>query len=172
MRGFAMTRSMLLSVTMIGAVLAVFAAASTFAAFTSSDSDSGSVTAGTVNITVEGTGAPGLVFTTGSAGCDLALAPGDICGPDTVTVTNNGPLAVTLGTPSADYTGGLSSCNPGPSSALSSTIDNLSYTPGVTVVAASGTQTFDITAELDAAADNACQGLSGTVTVTVEATST
>ena len=88
-------RSVLLSMAVIGGALALLAAGGTFAVFTESDTDTGTVTAGNVEITVEGTGAPGLVFN-GASECPAALAPGDTC-QDVVTVLNVGSLDVTLG---------------------------------------------------------------------------
>lgn len=172
MRGFALTRSMLLSVTMIGAVLAVFAAASTFAAFTSSDTDSGTVTAGTATIRLQGTAAtPGeITFGPGAAGCPVNLAPGNSC-VATVTVTNEGSLAVVL-TPdpttdidvSTTDTVDPAGCTPADWSASAGTFVDPNLDPGEST-------TFELTVTLDGAANNGCQGETATVEVTVAAES-
>lgn len=168
MSSLGLSRSILLSVVTIAAMLAVFATATTFAAFTSSDSDSGEVTAGTVSIEVLGTGT--LNFTGGSLNCPSAIAPGDICGPDEVTVTNNGDLAVTLSDPVVSATGDLSTCDGG--GHLGATTGAQSYTADSTVLAPGEFATFEISAALDGVAGNDCQSQTGTVTVEVTATST
>ena len=170
MRGFAMTRSMLLSVTVIGAVLAVFATASTFAAFTTSDSDSGTVTAGDVEIDVHGTDNPGLVFNDPIASCPSPMAPGDSC-TATVTVENIGSLPVQLipDPPTASVVTSESlvpaGCTDGDWSAVASFFDDAFLDPG-------DIANFTVTVTLDALANNGCQGETATVTVTVDAEST
>lgn len=162
-----MKRSILLSLLVIGAAGAFMFGTGTFAPFTATDSDEGTITAGTVSITVLGSGT--LDFTDGAGGCDSAVLPGDTCGPDTVTVTNTGTVDVTLSSPNVTPSGDLSTCDGGGN--LSGATTSLSYTPDTTVIAPNGTATFDITATLDGSAGNDCMGDSGTVNVAVTATS-
>lgn len=157
-----MKRSILMSLLVIGGAIALLAGAGTFAPFTSTDSDSGDVTAGTVAITVVGTGT--IDFASGDLGCDLNLAPGDTCGPDTVTVENTGSLPVTLSDPVPSESGDLETCGDG---------DNLTTTVGAlsdTTLDPTETATFDVEVTLEADADNDCQGATGTIEVEVTAT--
>ncbi len=122
--------------------------------------------AGSVEITVTGSGAGGsLAFTVG-AGCPDKMKPGDTCKAE-VTVTNTGGEKVALSAPTAEESGDLETCGGGDS--LSTTFSNFSYT-AATVIPPGGTGTFDVSVTLAAGATNDCQGKSGTVTVTVTAT--
>jgi predicted ribosomally synthesized peptide with SipW-like signal peptide len=161
-----MKRTILVSLLVVGAALALLAGGATFAPFTDTDSDSGDVAAGTVDIEVLGTGT--LDFSAGDPGCPAAMAPGDTCGPDTVTITNNGSLSVTLSDPAVTYSGDLSTCDGG--GKLSASTSAQSYTADVTVLDPTDTATFDISATLDSSAGDDCQGATGTVTVAVTAT--
>jgi hypothetical protein len=136
-----------------------------------------SVHAATVDIEVTGSG-PGnsLGFTIGSAGCPDALLGSESCTAQ-VTVTNLGDDPVTLSSPTASESGALETCTGddpdspgGGGNNLSTSIQNLSYTPNSTVLDNGETATFTVTVLLSAAAPNACQGKTGTVTVRVTAT--
>ncbi len=164
-----MNRSILLSLTTIGAVVGLFASAATFAAFTSSDTESGSVTAGSVTIDVFGSPGSALSFDPGATGCPTALAPGDTC-TETVNVTNNGTLPVTIslapGSPSISIVDSIApaGCAAGDWSTLAGAFGDSTLAPGQTT-----TFTLDVT--LLSAAVNGCQGETATVTATVDATS-
>jgi len=165
-----------MSLLVIGAVGAFMFGAGTFAPFTDSASDSGTITAGTVSITVEGTGASldfELVAT--ATDCDL-VAPGDVC-DDIVTVANTGNFEVTL-SPSpagAVESGDLETCGDGDQ--LSTVVGAYTdvATDGVTTLAAGDSETFTVTTTFSASSTqvltDTCQGDQGTVTVTVDATS-
>jgi predicted ribosomally synthesized peptide with SipW-like signal peptide len=89
-----MRRSILFSLMVIGAVIAVVAGASTFSAFTSSDSISGTVTAGKLKVDLDQTSGTEIdtTFTLGNGtDCDTGeMAPGDDCVVN-LTVQNENP---------------------------------------------------------------------------------
>ncbi len=163
-----MKRSILMSLVVIGAVVALLAGGATFAPFTDSDSDKGEVTAGNVEIEVLGTGT--LTFDAPVVSCPSPMAPGDTC-TASVQVQNTGDLTVTLSDPSHSITnvsGGEGTCDAGDWTTATA---NLSYTPDVTNVAPGGVKTFNAKVTLDSDAQEGCQGATAEVTVEVTATS-
>jgi spore coat-associated protein N len=159
-------RSILLSVLIIGAVAALVGAGS-WAAFTDSGTASGTVTAGTVDIKLNGSDTASLTFSS-APGCPNAMAPGDSC-TATVTVTNgNSSLALdyTIGTPTV--TPSNSSCTSFSASVTSPT--DTAGDPGHMPAGAPDSETFDVTVTLASSAGNECQGASATVSVPVNAT--
>lgn len=168
-----MKRSILFSLLVIGAVVALVAGAGTFAPFTTSDDDAGEVTATTLSITVAGTGT--LDFSTGDAGCPTDLLPGDTC-EDTVTVTNFSGVEVEITDVSIVESDPLEDCALGNS--LSTVTDPAD--PTGTILDASGgpndSTQFDIEVTFSPTGTQAqiddCQGDTGTVEVTVTATNT
>jgi len=163
-----MKRSILMSLVVIGAAVALLAGGATFAPFTDTDSDSGSVTAGNVEITVEGTGT--LKFDAPAVSCPTPMAPGDTC-TASVEVTNTGDLTVTLSDPSHSITavtGGEGYCD---ASDWTTATANVSYTPDVTKVAPLGTKTFNVKVTLKPDAEQGCQKATADVKVEVTATS-
>ncbi len=161
-----MHRSILISVLVIGAVLAIVAGVGTYATFTDTDSSSGDVKAGTVDISANAEGPDtDLAFTTGSLSCPDNLAIGDACTAD-VTVTNNGSLAV-------DYTGSAGEIETAPNGGSDCFSVALDATLTSGALAASGSATGTVTVTLDNPGDpgfdNKCQGASDDVTVTIDA---
>jgi hypothetical protein len=165
-----MKRSILVSLLVIGTVGAFTFGTGTFAPFTAEDSDSGTITAGGVSISVEGTGAS-LDFDSGAAGCDDAVLPGDTCGPDTVTVTNTGTVDLTITSIASSEAGDLEVCGDGDNLTTTTTALTDVAGDGAAALAAGDSETFDVDVTLEGDATNDCQGDSGTVTVTVTASS-
>lgn len=168
-----MNRSILLSLTTIGAVVGLFASAATFAAFTSSDTESGSVTAGTVAINaqgdVTGTATNGLSFDPGAAGCPLALAPGNTC-TETVHVKNVGSLPVTVSFAGPPTVTNFETVGTGVTMPDCTAGDWITTgTLAATAVAPGAEVTFPVTIQLHPSANNGCQGESPLVSVTVTA---
>lgn len=161
-------RRSLASLSFLALALAVLAFGAVYAPFTAEDSDSGTITAANLSITVKGT-TTSLDFELPSfIDCD-AIFPGDVC-KDVVLVTNNSDVEVTLATPTAMESGALEDCDGGDQ--LSTTF-NLGYNPDVQVISGGGgIATFDIITTFSAGAGDECQGETGTVEVTVVATAT
>ena len=167
-----MPRSVLLSVLTIGAALTLLAAGGTFAAFTTSDSDNGDITAATLAIEVIGIGdSLDFELVTTETPC-TAIVPGNVCDA-LVQVTNNSGVQVTITNRTAVATGDLQDCGDGGDN-LISVLGAVSDVGGDTasVLAASAVETFTVTttftptgttqAEVDL-----CQGQTGNVVVTV-----
>lgn len=171
-RSIFMNRSILMSIAVIGAAIALVGGGGAFSAFSDTDIESGAVTAGNVDINVNGEGpvSAGLAFG-GGAGCPGPIAPGVSC-TATATVTNTGSLPVTLGVPA--LTPAITTPGEGACSAIADwTVSAGAYAPDGTLTAAGGgdvTATSVITATLDADAADGCQGAVLTVTVSVTAT--
>lgn len=166
-------RRSLASLSFVALAAAVLMVGGLYAPFTDTDSDSGTITAGTVSIVVLGTETSldfELVSDPGTD-CD-AVFPGDAC-TDVVLVTNTGDVKVTLSAPSATESGDLETCGDGDqlSTAFAPT-----YTPNVTKIGVGGVATFTVTTTFLASSTQAltddCQGDTGTVEVTVVATAT
>ena len=168
-----MKRSILLSLLVIGTAVGLIAGAGTFASFTDTDNDKGTVTAGNVEIEVAGFGT--LDFDVPVASCPSPMAPGDECTAE-VNVQNMGTLPVTLSDPVVDVTavtGGEDTCTAA------------DWTTGFTAYGYEGTglelstttgdpnddgADFTVTVKLNDAAQEGCQGATAEVTVTVTAT--
>ena len=165
-----MKRSILMSLLVIGSVGAFMFGTGTFAPFTDTASDSGTITAGTVDITVAGTGTLDFELVASSTDCDT-IGPGDAC-DDTVTVTNAGATTVTIASPTYTEVGALETCSDGDS--LSTVLGALSdpQSNGALVLGVGEAETFTVTTTLEASASDDCQGDTATVTVTVVATGT
>jgi hypothetical protein len=174
MFGFHVTKSMMLSFATLATVLGLFTAASTFAAFTAEDTETGFVKAGYVTINAQGdlgaVATDGLSFLLGGVtDCTIGMAPGDTCS-ETVHVTNNGTLPVTVSAPLPVVTNFeqfntgvlLPDCTVGDwpvTGTLASTVVN----PG-------DSTSYVITVQLHPAASNGCQAEAPTISVTVSAT--
>lgn len=156
-----MKRSILLSLLVIGAA-ATLLGAGTFAKFTTSGSDSGTLTAASLSIEVKGSGAS-LAFSGSGGNCPNALLPGNTCSDPAVTVTNKSAIPVTITGVSAWEAGLLETCGDGDS--LTTTIT----TPPTGTLAPGASKTFGVTVTFDATATTDCQGKSATVQVTVAA---
>lgn len=170
MFGFHLSKSMMLSFATIGAVLSLFTAATTFAAFTASDTETGSVTAGTVTINLDGddlSGGTSLLFDAPALSCPSPMAPGNACTAD-VTVTNTGTVPVTLalaaGSPSLTV---VDSVAPAGCAAGDWTVTAAGLAPSLTP---GGSDTFTVVVTLLIGAVNGCQGETANVSLTVEAT--
>ena len=165
-----MKRSILVSVLVIGTAVALFAAGGTLAPFSDTASDSGTITAGTVDITVLGTGTLDFELVASLTDCDT-IVPGNAC-DDVVTVTNTQSTTVTITSPTYLETGALETCSDGDS--LSTVLGALSdpQSNGSLVLGGNEAETFTVTTTLEASASDDCQGDTGTVTVTVVATGT
>ena len=166
-----MKRSILVSLLAIGAATAFMVGGGTFAPFTDTDFDSGTITAlGSVDITVAGTGTLDFELVASTTDCD-AIVPGDAC-DDVVTVTNNNATTVTITAPTVVESGDLETC--GDTDSLSTVLGALSdpQSNGSLVLGGNEAETFTVTTTLEGTADNTCQGDTGTVTVTVVATGT
>ena len=164
-------RTVFFSVAIIAGALSLVAATSTLAAFTAEDSDTGTVTAGTVSLSVEGAGAPGLVFLPGALDCPDPMAPGDSC-VASVTVTNTGSLSVTLAAATATVTdvsvGGCTANTDFTASAGAYTFESPgdSILSSTTADAADDSATYEVTVTLIADPADACQGATATVSTT------
>ncbi len=162
-----MKRSILTSLLVIGGAIALLAGGATFAPFTDTDSDSGDVTAGDVEIDVFGSGASlDFEFVSTATDCDT-MAPGDSCDDTLVSVTNTGTLEVSLAAPVPSESGALETCGDGDS--LGTTVSTYS---GDGILAVGETETFSVTVTLEGSADNTCEAATGTVSVAVTATNT
>ena len=172
-----MKRSILMSLFVIGA-MASLVAVGTWAQFTDSGTGSGTVTAGTVDIVLDGDVDDNIDLTFNSdAGCPSPMAPGDTC-TDTVGITNDASTLAIDYTATAEVTAGKecdddnvgddftvsvghfvdTTVNPG-------TNDTNHFPAGL-----ADSETFHVHVTLDAAVDDDCQGDSATVTLTVSAT--
>ncbi len=165
-----LSRSTLLSLLVMVSTVGIFATGATFAAWTASDTATGTVTAATVSIDVFGDGAGGvLLFDDPIASCPQPMRPNDTC-TATVTVTNAGSLPVSLtflaGSPSVATTDaqGVAGCLP----SHWSVVEGSQSLPAGLAAGASGPFSLDVT--LSASAPDGCQGETATVSVTVVAT--
>ena len=157
-----MKRSILISLLVIGAAAALLGAG-TFATWTTSGSDSGTITAGGLAIQVKGSGAS-LAFSGSGARCPNKVMPGDICN-DTVTVTNNSTTNVTITAVDASESGGdLDTCGDG-DTLTTTTIPNITGA----ILAPGGKTSFTITTTFEATAGSDCQGRSALIVVVVTA---
>lgn len=167
-----LSRSTLLSLITICATLAIFATGATFA-LTTSDSASGSVTAGTfIAIDVRGTGAASALafsFAPSSATCPSALLPGDSCRAQ-VTVENTGFVPLTLDAPttSPDGFAAVNDSAAPPGCTGASWPVTLGALDG-SELAPHATRTFVVTVTLAVDAPLACQNETAVVTVSVNA---
>jgi hypothetical protein len=161
-----LSRTSLLSLATICVTVALFATGATYA-ITSSDSATGKVTAASAAINVYGSGpSEAIDFTTGSTNCPNALAPGDTCGPATVTVTNLSPNPVSLTGPTKSLT---ATDAVWPTGCDNSTTNWLVFTTGLitsTLMPGEST-TFTVSIKMQSGAVPGCQGETATVTVTV-----
>lgn len=157
-----MKRSILLSLLIIGAVTTLLGSG-TLAAFTTFSSDSGVVKAGSIGITVRGSGANTLIFTGSGGNCPDNLFPGNSCS-DTVTVTNVSAVPVKIATVTPSEAGALDTCGDGDSLSTSTSPSIIGN-----ILAPGGTATTTVTTTLEAAANASCMGQSATVTVLVAA---
>jgi predicted ribosomally synthesized peptide with SipW-like signal peptide len=163
-------RTVFFSVAIIAGAISLVAAGSTLAAFTTEDTDTGTVTAGTVEITVEGADTPGLVFVPGTTSCPSPMAPGGEC-EATVTVTNVGSLPVTLDAATATVDsvdlGGCTANTDFTASAGAYTFEGAGPTLSPTAEdAGDDTATYVVTVTLIADPANECQGATATVSTT------
>jgi predicted ribosomally synthesized peptide with SipW-like signal peptide len=153
-----MTRKIILSLLVIGAIL-VAVAGITFAIFSDNiASDDQSFTAGTVDIQVNGH--EEFFETT----LDMTnMEPGD-CSEQVVTVNNTGTLPVNLW--NWIYTwGDVFSCDPNPACNMSVIKTYISGNPDVEedYIAVGGSETYNLEACLPLCAGNLCQGKTGTM---------
>jgi hypothetical protein len=163
-----MKRSIVISLLVIGTTVALTLGTGTFAPFTETASDSGTITAGTVNISVAGSGTLDFELVSSTTDCDT-IAPGDAC-DDVVTVTNLSNTGVSITSPTYTEVGNLETCGDGDS--LSTVLGALTdpHSNGALFLGVSEAETFTVTTTLEAGANDTCQGESATVTVTVVAT--
>jgi predicted ribosomally synthesized peptide with SipW-like signal peptide len=159
-----MKRSILLSLLVIGAVAAMVSGAS-FSVFSDTESASGTVTAGTVQVDLTPTGTGSLVWS--GAGCPSPLGSGDTCTAN-VAVNYAGNLAATFA-----MTLGAVESEPG-CYTVSGTWDpdppggSTTPLPIASTAAADGTVAITVTLS----GPNSCQGDTVDVTLTVTATET
>ena len=153
-------KSVLLSVLTVGAMAAVVGGA-TFAPFTSTDSATGSVTAGKVSIDVNEAGLGGTLAFTVGLDCPVGpLAPGDSCTASVhVENTSTLPTMLTLANTSVEVDGDPGTCFV------------VSAAPAPVALAAGADYDYTVTVTLDLAAPNSCQGDSVSVTTTATASS-
>lgn len=159
-------RSILMSLMVIGATGAVMFGAATFAGFTTSGSDAGTITAATLSIEVKGSG-PSLNFDLfgGTTDCDN-IVPDDVCDDLSVKVTNNSGVGVKITEIGIVETGTLESC--ASNNSLVTSVSGLAVND--TIAAAAfiefGIETTFAPTGSQALIDT-CQGAAGLVTITI-----
>lgn len=165
-----LSRSTLLSLITICTVLVLFATGATFAAWTNSNSASGTVTASAVTIDVIGSPGPGLSFTTGGGCTGPTMSQGETC-TETVKVTNlSTTTSVTLAPPVAVVSSITSDFDPVGCANVASNWLVVADSPGSLGLSPLAFTTFDVTVTLGGSAEDGCQGETATITVTVSAT--
>jgi predicted ribosomally synthesized peptide with SipW-like signal peptide len=160
-----MKRSILLSMVVIGAIAAMVTAGA-FSAFSDTATGTGTITAATIDVIVDGDADDDVVLTFSPQN----LLPGE-SSSDSFSVLNNGNRDVHLvATPVVS--GGTGGC---PNGNLTPVVFSITDTPtddhgGNIHIADGSTETGTVTATLVAGAPEACQGVTFTITVTFVAT--
>lgn len=98
-----------------------------------------------------------------------AMAPGESCVAG-VLLQNTGEGAYTLSAPAVTTSGALAACGGG--GWFGASISLLSYAPNVEVIDVGNVESFNVTASLNLATPNDCQGLTGLIVITLVATAT
>lgn len=120
-------------------------------------------------IVIELTSNGGNTLTFGlTANCvPSAMAPSDSCEAG-VVLQNTGEGAYRLSAPQISTSGPLSTCGGG--GWFTASISSLSYLPNADVIGVGDIESFDVITALNLATPNDCQGLPGTIVITLVAT--
>lgn len=125
------------------------------------------VQAHAIVIELTSSGGNTLVFGLTANCVPSAMAPSDICEAG-VVLQNTGEGAYRLSAPEISTSGPLSTCGGG--GWFTASVGSLSYVPNADVIGVGDTESFDVFAALNLATPNDCQGLPGTIVITLVAT--